>query len=627
MKILWMSDTPTGPTGFGNVTRAICTGLAEYGHHVSILGWPGQGQPRPWQNCTLYPIRQNQRGADVLLHYLRTLQPDVLVSLDDLFFVRYMLRPQIREYMQRACVPWVYYCPLDCDMGEGRLPAEFSAVLQGADLPVAMSRYGQRVGLVNGVMSAYIPHGVDTSLFEPAAQKDAAKQALGYQGSFVVLSDARNQPRKLIPRTLEIFRRFAAGKPDVLLHLHCDPQDPLARLPVYTYDLQADIDFLGLREKVRVTRKMSIFTGLSLAQLAALYQSADVHLLASWAEGFGLPTLQAAATGVVPMAVAYSASQELVLHHGEAVAVRTFLFDMLGRRYALMDINGAVARLEKLYRDQSLLAAKARRARDFALQYDWRQVVAAWHTLLTAEVPLLKARQQARAEASHVTLYHPCPAAGRSCLEPYTDAPAELMAAPLEVRAFDDCPCIPVTLPLARPPQARKRLTGAVYAASAWDLPTVLALGRIFPGIKVWSTLSLGLPDGSPTGQSGAPRVVQTQVVEAGSAQYRAALAATTLALDVAGFDQALPVQAAWMQVPCIASASSAQQARLWPALCLREQEQGRAAALGRQVLTDYALALELCVYARQQLAGALPAVLEADLPAASSRVSSPPSA
>lgn len=157
MKILWMSDTPTGPTGFGNVTRAICTGLAECGHHVSILGWPGQGQPGPWHNCTLYPIRQNQRGADVLLHYLRTLQPDVLVSLDDFFFLTYMLKAEIREYMQRAGVPWACYYPLDCDMGQGRLPAEFRAVLQGADLPVTMSRYGQRVGLANGIMSAYIP--------------------------------------------------------------------------------------------------------------------------------------------------------------------------------------------------------------------------------------------------------------------------------------------------------------------------------------------------------------------------------------------------------------------------------------------------------------------------------------
>jgi hypothetical protein len=375
----------------------------------------------------------------------------------------------------------------------------------------------------------------------------------------------------------------------------------MARLPIYTYDLQADIDFLGLTDRVRVTRNMSIHAGLSLAQLAELYQAADVHLLASWGEGFGLPTLQAAAAGVVPMAVAYSASHELVLHHGEAVAVHTFLFDMLGRRYALMDIDDALARLEKLYRDQAFLAAKARRARDFALEYDWRHVVSAWHELVTHEVPLLKARQQAQVQASRVTLYHPRPQAGGWHVEQRVDEAAELTTAPVEARAFDDCPAIPVTLPLARPHQAHKRLTGSIYAASPWDLPHVLVLGRIFPGLKVWSTVSLGLP----AGHSGAdaPRVLQIKVVQAESAEYRAYLAATTLALDVAGFDPALPIQAAELQVPCIASVRSAEQARLWPALCLREQDPERAADLGRQLLTDYALALEVCVYACQQLA------------------------
>src|SRR5262249_57898209 len=109
-----------------------------------------------------------------------------------------------------------------------------------------------------------------------------------------------NQPRKQLPRLLEIFRRFSAGKDDVLLHLHCDPNDPAARTPEYFYDLKSDIAFLGLQEKVRVTDGMTIAEGLPLDRLAAIYQAADVHLLASLGEGFGLPTLQAASAGGVP---------------------------------------------------------------------------------------------------------------------------------------------------------------------------------------------------------------------------------------------------------------------------------------------------------------------------------------
>jgi hypothetical protein len=55
MKVLWMSDSPTSPTGYGNVTRFVCAGLADCGHQVSILGKQTRGQPVPWHNCVLYP--------------------------------------------------------------------------------------------------------------------------------------------------------------------------------------------------------------------------------------------------------------------------------------------------------------------------------------------------------------------------------------------------------------------------------------------------------------------------------------------------------------------------------------------------------------------------------------------
>jgi glycosyltransferase involved in cell wall biosynthesis len=207
--VLWMSDSPDSPTGFGNVTRFVCSGLADLGHRVSILGWQTKGTPIVWHSCQLYPTGYSDVGADVLLFYLQRLRPDILITLGNVWWLSWITHPLIAT----SGVPWWLYYPLDGDCGEGRLPESWVQVLRRVDLPVAMSRYGLEVTARNGVASAYIPHGVDTGLFRPPAVKSEAKAAFGYRERFVILSDARNQARKLLPRTLEIFRRFAAGKP------------------------------------------------------------------------------------------------------------------------------------------------------------------------------------------------------------------------------------------------------------------------------------------------------------------------------------------------------------------------------------------------------------------------------
>ncbi len=497
MKILWVSDTPTVATGFANVTRYVCSGLADHGHDVFILcGKLPSGQPTSWRNCTLYPIGSssddrafgshttfNDGEANALkLKNLRQLQPDLVIMLGDIwYFPNYY--PTVFDFIHSDKVLFAQYYPINGDMGEKRLLPSWVRLLQAVDLPIAMSRYGQQVSQANGIEPAYIPHGVDTKLFQPPVNKDLAKQAFGYEGKFVILSDARNQPHKMLPRTLEIFRRFAADKDDVVLHLHCDPNDPLAHTPHYHYDLQSDIAFLNLTDKVCLTKNMSILNGLPLEQLVQLYQAADVHLLASLGEGFGLPTLQAAAAGVVSLASDYSASQELVTGHGEAIRVHHFLPDEFGVRCAFIDIEDAVSKLESLYHDRQLLASKAQQSREFALAYDWEYILPQWDELLRREVT--RRRMNQRLSSIPGT---PREDDGVSDLASGERTASKVMEEVFQEARPEHILRIPVTLPLAK---SKQRLPGYVYAASQCDVPSVLALWRIFPGLKVWSTVQL----------------------------------------------------------------------------------------------------------------------------------------
>jgi glycosyltransferase involved in cell wall biosynthesis len=565
--------------------------------------------PTTWNGCQLYPIGRHSFGADVLLFYLQRLRPDVLITLGNVWWLTFMVHPLIAD----ADIPWWLYYPLDGDCGDGRLPESWVQVLRRVDLPIAMSHYGLDVTAKNGVKATYIPHGVDTSLFRPPASKAEAKAALGYQDRFIILSDARNQARKLLPRTLEIFRRFAAGKPDVLLHLHCDPDDPFARLPKYCYDLKADIDFLATGGKVRITPGMLIGSGIPIEDLARLYQAADVHLLASWGEGFGLPTLQAAAAGVVPVAVDYAANRELVLGHGEAVPARHFLPDEFGIRAALIDIDETVARLETLYADRATLARKGAAAARFAAAYDWRNVITQWDELLRRDVRRVPPETP---DDAATTVSVAQSKAGQPSVDPlavstlFTDvenylagltSARELTARIKEHQARHPPLTIPATPPTADPDLAPHRTSGRVFIGGPDDVPVVRRLTRIFPGLNVWAATPIEI---DLTGTGDATPVA---VWQPGTQAFRQQLAASVLAIDLGGRMPALASEAAELAVPCIGPACSAEQARLWPELSLREADANTAAMLGRRMLTDQGEVGALCAAARRVLSALAP--------------------
>jgi glycosyltransferase involved in cell wall biosynthesis len=389
MRILWISDSPTSPSGFGSVTAAVCRRLAERGHRVEIVGWQTRDTSTRWEGIPVHPVRHDLFGADVLLGYLMRFNPEFVITLADVWWMAFMADPAVQRWLDMSGSRWVLYYPIDGADVDGRLPPGWIKMLETADVPVAMSRFGMEVSAACGVEARYLPHGCELEIFTPAADKAAAKARLGYKDAFVVLSDARNQPRKLLPRTLEIAAAFAADKEDVVVHLHTDPDDDAASSDLYSYRLSEDVDALGLADRVRLTQnfKMRAAHGLPLGELAALYQAADAHLLSSWGEGFGLPNLQAASAGVVPIAVAYAASRELVEGHGYAIPPESSVVDEFGLVRCLIGREGAVNALDELYRDRALLARRAEASRSFARDYGWDEVVDSWEEVLGATPP------------------------------------------------------------------------------------------------------------------------------------------------------------------------------------------------------------------------------------------------
>lgn len=520
VRVLWVSDSPITPTGFAAVTREVCSRLRDRGHQIEILGWQTRGGMTWWQGIPVHPVRNDQFGADVLLSYLMRIRPDFVVSLADVWWMGFLADPQVQAFLDTSGARWVHYYPVDGATPDGRLPRGWAELLEVADIPVAMSQWGRDVSRASGVDAAYIPHGVDTTVFAPPPDRDLAKAQLGYDGSFVVLSDARNQPRKLLPRTLDVLRLLAADRrfDDIVFHLHCDPRDEASRSELYAYDLARDVEALGLTRRVRFTAgfEMRAGGGLVMADLARLYQASDMHLLSSWGEGFGLPTLQAAATGVVPIAVAASASRELAGGHGYAVPVESTMLDEFGMVRTLLSREGAAEAIAECHEDPGTLAERRCRSREFALGYGWDDIADSWEATLRSALPRRRpVRTHGYAFVSGVSDDATAPSAVVSALRPalaglpdgtsvevrvserrHGEAAARILRAALE--AGEEL-SIPVRLPPLRK-DGREAKVGWVMAGPG-SLAALGAIQTIFPCTRIAVTtpgLEVEVPERIP---------------------------------------------------------------------------------------------------------------------------------
>jgi glycosyltransferase involved in cell wall biosynthesis len=641
MKVLWLSDSPMTPSGFGNVTGSVCEGLVRCGHEVHILGWQTHGASQPWNGATLHGIGWHPMGANVLLSYLCRLRPDVLISLADVWWLTFLTDPAIEQFFEMTPTRWMMYFPIDGHRLDHTLPPSWIEILQRADVPIAMSEYGQQMTRSCGVACEYIPHGVDTSIFRPAAQKHAAKRHFGYEDHFVILSDARNQPRKMLPRLLTIFERFARDKPDVILHLHCDPQDPATMEDRYSYRIDADVRALGLGDQVRFTPGFTIKGGLPLDELARIYQAADVHMLVSHGEGFGLPTLQAAACGVIPMAPAYSANCELIAGHGATMSISEFVPDEFGIGRAFVDIEDAVTRLHELHGSPRLLADWSGRSHDFAQSYDWSRIIPMWDALLRRPVSsrTFRARITAPEHTDTISIKqeasapHYGPLASYRRDEPRTPPSldsaigrsldtemrahfaslpggvnitlkvSEQRAGEVALQVLEDARADPgsprLSIPIARTERddahhdARKRTTGLVYVmhtgtmSQGVSIALFRALRELFPILRDGSRDTQELVDGHEFSTFTQRAPYPIHIADQEVSWFRD-LAASILAINLDPGADELPAWTAYLGVPTIGLSQNCWQRLFWPDLSIETLHDSTLLRRARCVLTDH---------------------------------------
>ena len=392
-KILWCSDNPLIPTGYSQVTRNIGTRLKRAGFDFKAMGFQQFSMPidlvksrAGWIDFPILPsvvFGENYGDKGSIEFWTHSIKPDILIFLLDSFMIGHLIQPRIKDVLIERGIdklktmtkPWMYF-PFDsANVYEGA-----DKVLENMEVRIAMSRFAQRLlKKETGMDSFYIPHGVDTLVYRPLPREivEKTKKMNNMGGKFIIGSVFRNQTRKLPTKLIKAFNIFAQDKDDVLLLLHCDARDPQGQ------NLPDFIKRIGIGNKVKFTG-MNFLSGFSSHDVNMVYNVMDVHALSTTGEGFGLPIIEAHATGTPNIITNYTTSPELVRDFGQLVKVKEFIEGQMNTNRAIVDVEHMAKCFDKYYRNRKLLEKHGKLAREYTIKhYDWEKVLRMWIELLT----------------------------------------------------------------------------------------------------------------------------------------------------------------------------------------------------------------------------------------------------
>lgn len=339
MKILWASNGPNVPTGYGVPTKHMLSHLKNIGHEVAAQAFYGiQGGSVNYGDIMVYPAQGHPYGVDVIDSHAAHFGADLVITLMDLWVFPL-------DYGQRFNAAWLAWFPVDGKPA----PHELIRRAVTADYLGVFSQDGVEVMEEAGLEAEYLPYGVDCDIFHPG-DKDEARTRLNFpSNAFLVVTVAANRgypARKAWPELLLAFKRFRARHSDAMLYLHTRARH-ISEHGIMFAPLLRDLSIPA--ESVVFVPQDALTIGIPNEDLADLYRAADVMLLPSMAEGFGLPIAEAQACGCPVITQACSSMAELTVNGIAVEPLQPFWVPILNYWWELPSVIRVDRALETIY--------------------------------------------------------------------------------------------------------------------------------------------------------------------------------------------------------------------------------------------------------------------------------------
>lgn len=347
-RILWHSCAPWAASGYGTQTMYWTRELKRLGHEVSISTyWGIQGGATTWEGMAVLPGYGGNYCSQSLYQHAKSFNPDLVITLGDVWVMDPNL---LRE------IPVAHWLPADC---RPMSVADKSIVdASGAEL-IAMSKFGYDRFKTAGFNPVYVPHAIDTNVFKPLDNVAELRETCGLEeNQFVIgLNQANNDAiRKALPEQMMAFAKFAQTHPDAILTLHTGVHQEGGQ------DLEAVAENLGILDLVRVVDQYRYTAGMITPKdLNEWYNVIDVLGATVYAEGFGLPIIEAQAAGTQVITTNASSMPE-INPHGLSVEGQPFWNGVHKGWWASPSISDIAAAYERAYETRKDVdSAKLRR--------------------------------------------------------------------------------------------------------------------------------------------------------------------------------------------------------------------------------------------------------------------------